>query len=138
MIENEKLKLIKAIFIIAALWNFAGAVLGYFNTSYTYHLFFDKELIDPLTHTIYKGAWGTTLVYFFGYLIVAYNPIKHTGIVIVGGIGKLGYAVNLLQLYISGIANSAVLIVVAGDIAFLIFFFYYFIQLYKADESVIQ
>ncbi len=137
MLEEEKLRRIKLIFLMAAFWYLAGTYLGYLNTAYAYQLFFDRELIDPLIHTIYKGAWGTTLVYFFGYLIVAYNPTKHSGIVIVGGIGKLGYVANLIQLYMSGIANSVVFIVIVGDLVFLALFAYYFVQLYKSGESLI-
>ena len=98
-----------------------GAIFGYFNTAYTFNEFFGRELADPLFHAVYQGAWGTTLVYFFGYLIVAYNPVKHTGIVIVGGIGKVGFAIKLLELYMAGIANSVVFVVIIGDFVFFSF-----------------
>ncbi|MDH5518317.1 MAG: hypothetical protein OEY36_10970 [Gammaproteobacteria bacterium] len=137
MIGNKELKFIKLLFIVAALWNLTGAGFGYFNTAYTFQNFFGRELSDPLFYDIYKGAWGTTFVYFFGYLIVAHNPLKHSGIVIVGAIGKVGFAIKLLQLYLSGIANSVVLIVVIGDLIFMLLFIYYFLILYKAKEDII-
>lgn len=137
MMGNKELKFIKLLFIVAALWNLTGAGFGYFNTAYTFQVFFGRELSDPLYYDIYKGAWGTTFVYFFGYLIVAYNPLKHTGIVIVGAIGKVGFAIKLLQLYLSDIANSVVLIVVIGDLIFMLLFIYYFLLLYKAKERII-
>ena len=135
--ENKEINLFRVLFVIAALWNLVGAVFGYFNTAYTFENFFGRELTDPLIYAIYKGAWGTTFVYFFGYLIVAYNPIKHTGKVIVGGIGKVGFAIKLLQLYLENIASSAVLIVVVGDFIFMLFFFYYFFRIYKAKLSIV-
>ncbi len=135
--ENKEINLFRVLFVIAALWNLVGAVFGYFNTAYTFENFFGRELTDPLIYAIYKGAWGTTFVYFFGYLIVAYNPIKHTGIVIVGGIGKVGFAIKLLQLYLENIASSAVLIVVVGDFIFMLFFFHYFFRIYKAKLSIV-
>lgn len=135
--ESRRLNFLKAIFLMAALWNLTGAGFGYFNTAYTFQHFFNKELADPLFYEIYRGAWGTTLVYFFGYLIVAYNPIKHTGIVIVGGIGKLGYVASLLRLYMAGVADPVVFIVVVGDSIFLLFFIYYFLQLHMARESIL-
>jgi hypothetical protein len=67
-------------FLLAALWNLTGAGFGYFNTAFTSQHFFDTELSDPLFHAIYQGSWGTTFVYFFGYLIVAHNPVKHVGV----------------------------------------------------------
>ena len=118
MINYKEITFFKFLFIIAALWNLTGAIFGYFNTAYTFSGLFDRELTDPLFYAVYQGAWGTTLVYFIGYLIVAYNPVKHTGIVMVGGIGKIGFAIKLLQLYLAGIANSFVFIVIIGDFFF--------------------
>lgn len=135
--KDKQITLFRTLFIIAALWNLLGAILGYFNTAFTFQLFFGRELSDPLIYAIYNGAWGTTLVYIIGYLIVAYNPVRHSGIVIVGGIGKVGFAIKLLQLYLSGLANPVVLIVIIGDIIFSLFFLYYFFQMYKAKESII-
>jgi hypothetical protein len=137
VLKNSELTFFKYMFLLAALWNLTGAVFGYFNTAFTFQHFFDRELSDPLFHAIYQGSWGTTFVYFFGYLIVAHNPVKHVGIVIVGGIGKLGFAVKLLQLYMAGLANSLIFIVIVGDFIFLLLFAYYFVALFKAKESIL-
>lgn len=135
--ENKEITLFRTLFIIAALWNLLGAILGYFNTAFTFQQFFGRELSDPLIYAIYNGAWGTTLVYIIGYLIVAHNPVRHSGIVIVGGLGKVGFAIKLLQLYLSGLANPVVLIVIIGDIIFSLFFLYYFFRMYKSGESIL-
>jgi len=135
--KNNEIGLFRVAFVFAAIWNIVGAGFGYFNTDYTFFHFFGRELTDPLLHSIYKGAWGTTLVYIFGYLIVAYNPIRHSGIVIVGGIGKVGFAVTLLRLYLSGLAGSVVFIVIVGDFVFSAFFLYYFYRLFRTKESII-
>lgn len=135
--ENREITFFKVIFIISALWNLIGAIFGYFNTAYTFQAFFSRELTDPLYYAIYQGAWGTTLVYFFGYSIVAYNPVKHTGIVIVGGIGKIGFAISLLKFYMAGIAGSVVFVVIVGDFIFALLFMYYFLRLFKTKESIV-
>jgi len=135
--KKKNLTFIKVLFIVAALWNLIGAIFGYFNTAYTFNGFFARELTDPLYYEIYKGAWGTTLVYFIGYSIVAHNPLKHTGIVIVGLIGKIGFAITLLKFYLAGLAGSVVFIVIIGDFIFSILFFYYFFLLYKANQKII-
>lgn len=122
------------LFLLAALWNLSGAVLGYFNTAFTFELLFGRELNDPLIHSVYKGAWGTTLTYFIGYLLVSRNPRRHYGIVLTGGIGKLGFIISLLQLYAAGLANSIVLVVVLGDGVFLLLFAYYFYRLHLWGE----
>ncbi len=136
-IDDRELKLFRTLFVAAALWNLTGAIFGYFNTAFTFENFFGRELADPLIYAIYKGAWGTTFVYFFGYLIVARDPLKHTGIVIVGGIGKVGFALSLLQLYLTSLAKPVVLLVVVGDSIFMVFFFYYFFRLYRAKLRII-
>jgi len=135
--KNKEITFLKGVFIASAIWNFIGAIFGYFNTAATFNAFFNRELTDPLFYTIYQGAWGTTLVYFIGYLIVAYNPLKHTGIVIVGGIGKIGFAISLLKFYLAGLAGPVVFVVIAGDLVFALFFLYYFFRLYNSKESII-
>lgn len=135
--NSKELTIFKVFFIIASLWNLIGAFFGYFNTAYTFNGLFDRELTDPLFYTIYQGAWGTTLVYFIGYAIVASNPIKHYGIVIVGGIGKIGFAISLLKFYLAGLANSLVFIVIIGDFIFSLVFVFYFFRLYEANKKIV-
>ena len=135
--ENKEISFFRVLFIVSALWNLTGAIFGYFNTAYTFEEFFNRKLTDPLYYAIYQGAWGTTMVYFIGYSIVSYNPLKHTGIVIVGGIGKIGFAISLLKFYMAGIAGPIVFIVIIGDLIFGAFFIYYFIRLFKTKENII-
>ena len=135
--ESNELSFFKGLFVVSALWNLMGAIFGYFNTAFTFNGFFNRELADPLYYAIYQGAWGTTLIYFIGYSIVAYNPLKHTGIVIVGGIGKVGFAISLLKFYLSGLAGPVVFIVIIGDFIFSILFMYYFFRLYQTKESIL-
>jgi len=137
VMDAKEIALFRVLFTIAALWNLTGAIFGYFNTAFTFNAFFGRELTDPLFHAIYQGAWGTTLVYFFGYLIVARNPTRHAGIVIVGGIGKVGFAMKLLQLYLAGIANPIVFVVIIGDFIFSLLFLYYFYSMFKARIPIL-
>lgn len=67
---------------------------------------------------------------------MAHNPLKHPGIVIVGGIGKVGYAVKLLQLFNAGLAGPVVLVVIVGDFFFCLMFAYYFYKLHEANQRV--
>lgn len=125
------------LFIAAAVWNLIGAAFGYFNTEYTFQGLFNRELSDPLFYEIYKGAWGTTLMFFVGYLLVAYNPVKHTGVALIGGIGKLAFATAELQLFLAGLANARILIIVVGDFIFCALFVFYFIRLYKNKIAIL-
>ncbi|MDH5656754.1 MAG: hypothetical protein OEZ34_12650 [Spirochaetia bacterium] len=135
--QKNDITIFRIIFIASALWNLLGAIFGYFNTAYTFNGLFNRDLNDPLFYAIYKGAWGTTFTYFFGYLIVAFNPLKHTGIVVLGAIGKVGFAISLLNLYLSELADSIVFIIIVGDFIFFFLFLYYLYRLYKAKEKIL-
>lgn len=124
MNDNE-LRFFRFLFLVAALWNLAGGVMGYFNTAHSFELLYDRELVDPVFAAIYRGACGTTLLYFIGYSIVAYDPLRQTGVVIVGGIGKIGFATHLLGAYLAGHVNANALVVIVGDFAFFASFLVY-------------
>lgn len=115
----------RIVFVLAALWNLAGGVPGYFYSADMFYKLFNRELTDPLMMAIYRGSWGTTFLYFFGYLLVAYNPVRHTGIVILGTIGKVFFAAGLLNAYLSGTATSFSLVVITGDCVFTVLFIAY-------------
>ncbi len=135
--RNKEFPFFTWLFILSAVWNLIGAGFGYFNTEYTFEGIFDRQLNDPLFYEVYKGAWGTTLMFFIGYLLVAYNPIKHTGVALIGGIGKLSFAIAELNLYLNGLANAKILIIVAGDFIFCAFFVYYFVKLFLLKKAIL-
>jgi hypothetical protein len=136
--RNKAFSYFTWLFLAAALWNLIGAGFGYFNTGFTFQKIFGRQLSDPLFYEIYKGAWGTTLMFFIGYLLVAYDPVKHVGVAIIGGIGKLSFALAELQLYLAGLANPVLLTIVVGDFIFCAFFVHYFITLYKHKKQVVK
>jgi hypothetical protein len=137
-VAPASLSFFSKLFLLASLWNLAGAMLGFFNTAFTYQLIFNKELTDPLMFAVYQGAWGTTLTYFIGYLIVSRNPERHFGVVVTGGIGKLGFIVTLLKLYFAGIAGPEIFVIVIGDGIFLVLFGYYFYRLYQSRNQRLE
>lgn len=134
---DKEIRLFRAIFIAAAIWNLCGGVLGYFNPGQAFVLLFDRSADDPVLLSVFQGATGTTFTYFFGYLIVAFNPLRHTGIVIVGGIGKLGFAIQMLKFYAAGQANANALVIVVGDMVFCALFLYYFYRLVRTGNRLI-
>lgn len=129
--RNKDYPLFTGLFIAAALWNLIGAGFGYFNTEYTFLGLFGRELNDPLVYAIYKGAWGTTLMFVIGYFMVAYNPVKHSGVALIGTIGKFAFAITELQLYLDGLAHEIILVIVVGDFIFCLFLIYYFVKIYS-------
>ena len=135
--EQENLKKWRIFFIVASVWNLLGSIPGMLDASGTFEILFSRELTDPLIISIYRGAWGSTFLYFIGYLFVAKNPVKHTGIVIIGGIGKLYFAINLFALYLNGFTSSLVFVVIIGDLSFTSLFVVFLVTVIKNNEQII-
>ncbi|OQS44308.1 hypothetical protein [Chromobacterium haemolyticum] len=134
---SSELQSFRWLFIISALWNFAGAIPGLLDSAGMFAREFGRELTDPVLVAVYRGAWGTALLYGFGFLIVASNPIRHTGIVFMGGIGKALFAQNLLYMLQNGWTSDFAILVVIGDAFFVAAFVMYFARLKKLGESII-
>ena len=135
-IDPRTLMYFRVLFIISAVWNFAGAVPGLMDTAGMFEREFGRALTDPVMVAVYRGAWGTAFLYGFGFLLVAANPVRHTGIVLMGGTGKALFAVNLLVMHLNGWTSPFAIVVIVGDIVFLILFIAYFAALKRRGHSI--
>jgi hypothetical protein len=131
------LKIFRWLFLISAIWNFAGAIPGLFDSNRMFLEEFGRELTDPVLVSVYRGAWGTAFLYGFGFLAAAWNPARHSGIVLMGGLGKALFALNLLNMYLQGWTSSFAILVIAGDVVFVGAFAYYFLRLRQSGIALI-
>ena len=136
-VDPRTLLLIRILFLVSAIWNFAGAVPGLMDTSGMFEREFGRALTDPVMVSVYRGAWGTAFLYGFGFLMVAANPVKHTGIVLMGGTGKALFALNLLFMHLNGWTSPFALVVILGDIVFIALFVLYFIELKRRGHAIL-
>ncbi|MEM8636376.1 MAG: hypothetical protein AAGF33_15525 [Pseudomonadota bacterium] len=136
-LEPRTLRFFRILFIVSAVWNFAGAIPGLMDTSGMFEREFGRALTDPVMVAVYRGAWGTAFLYGFGFLMAAANPVKHTGIVLMGGTGKALFALNLLFMYLNGWTSPFAMVVIAGDVAFIVLFALYFLQLKRSGYSIL-
>jgi len=134
---GRELLLFRSLFIIAALWNFAGAVPGLLDTAGMFAREFGRDLTDPVMVAVYRGAWGTAFLYGFGFLVVAWNPARHSGVVLMGGLGKALFAINLAWMYLMGWTSDFAIVVIGGDIIFVALFGVYFVRLRRLGHSLI-
>lgn len=125
------------LFVIAAVWNFAGALPGFFDSAGMFAREFGRELDDPVLVVVYRGAWGTALLYGFGFLMAARNPARHTGVVLMGGVGKAFFALHLTYMYWQGWTSDFALVVIAGDAVFVAAFIAYFVDLRRHGHALI-
>lgn len=124
-------------FVAAAIWNFAGAVPGFLDSSGMFAREFGRPLDDPVMEIVYRGAWGTALLYGFGFLIVARDPVRHTGVVLMGGLGKAFFAIHLLYMYAQGWTSNFALVVIVGDAVFVAVFVAYFASVRRTGHRLV-
>jgi hypothetical protein len=126
----------QAFFMIAAVWNFAGGLPGAMFPALMFEREFGRVLEDPSLVAIYRGAWGTSVLYGIGWLIVAQAPAHHWGIVAMGGLGKMLFALNLAYMYLNGWTSDFALVVIAGDFFFVLGFIAYFFWLRRSASPL--
>ena len=136
-LNARTLTLLRALFIVSAIWNFAGAIPGLMDAAGMFEHEFGRELVDPVMVAVYRGAWGTAFLYGFGFLLVAANPRRHTGIVLMGGTGKALFAINLLFMHLNGWTSPFAIVVIVGDIVFIAMFLAYFIALKRHGHTIL-
>ena len=136
-LSSRELMAFRILFLISAIWNFAGAFPGLFDSAGMFAREFGRELTDPVLVAVYRGAWVTALLYGFGFLAVAHDPVRHSGVVLMGGVGKALFALNLLYMYLNGWTSDFATVVIGGDVLFVSFFVLYFLRLRQHGCSLI-
>jgi len=136
-LAGRELLFFRSLFVIAALWNFAGALSGLFDSAGMFAREFGRDLTDPVMVAVYRGAWGTAFLYGFGFLVVAWNPVRHTGVVLMGGLGKALFALNLAYMHLNGWTSDFSIVVIGGDIIFVALFLVYFSRVRRLGHSLI-
>jgi hypothetical protein len=131
------LRRFRILFAVAAAWNLAGSLPGLVDPAGMFAREFGRALTDPVMVAVYRGAWGTAFLYAFGFLMAARDPVRHAGVVLMGGIGKALFALNLAIMYAAGWTSDFALVVVGGDVVFVAFFLGYLRQLHRSGVPLI-
>ncbi len=136
-LDARALRLFRILFVVSAVWNFAGSIPGLLDPAGMFEREFGRALTDPVMVAVYRGAWGTAFLYGFGFLMAAINPTRHTGIVLMGGVGKALFALNLFFMYLNGWTSSFAVIVIGGDVIFVSLYAIYFVMLKRRGHSIL-
>jgi hypothetical protein len=122
----------KITFVIAGLYTAGGVLPGILNPEQGLLDFTNKIIEDWNTLYFFRSLWITVLVFGIGFFIVALNPAKHIGIVIMGLLGKLFFASNVLFQYsnekVSQMEMTAATIDLIFVLLFGIFIFKYYLN----------
>lgn len=127
----------RGFFLVAAIWNFVGGLPGVFAPAQMFAQEFGRVLEDPVLIAVYRGAWGTALLYGFGFLIVARDPLRHSGVVLMGGAGKALFALNLAWMLAMGWTSGFAWVVILGDAVFVSLFVLYFGWLVRSGRTLV-
>lgn len=117
-------------FVLSALWNFTAAIPGIMFPSFSLRFFYGIETTDFHLLLLTSLFWGAVLIFGIGYLIVANDPEKNTGIVVLGVAGKIVMAIVWYCLYFlcSDRSTIAVVFAATGDLVFSSCFVYHLVR----------
>ena len=123
----------KVIFLIAGLITAGGVLPSIINPQKGVLDFTGQVIDDYYTLFFFQSGWLAVFVYGIGYLIVATKPSQHIGIVMIGLLGKLIFAINIFSRFSSGKFADMALMAASFDMIFVVLFGM-FIYLYWAKN----
>ena len=125
----------KIVFLIAGLYTAGGVLPGIFNPEQGLLDFTNQIIDDQNTVYFFRSLWITVLVFGIGFFIVALNPAKHIGIVIMGLLGKLLFASNVLIQYSNEKVSQVAMTAAVIDLIFVLVFGIFIFKYYSYQES---
>lgn len=69
--------------------------------------------------------------------MVACNPLRHSGVVVMGGLGKALFALNLFYMRQNGWTSDFAVVVIADDALFVALYLLYLVRLKRAGTSIL-
>jgi len=125
----------KLTFLIAGLYTAGGVLPGIFNPEQGLLDFTSQIIEDRNTVYFFRSLWITVLVFGIGFFIVALNPAKHIGIVIMGLLGKLLFASNVLIQYSNEKVSQMAMTAAVIDLIFVLLFGFFIFKYYTYQEN---
>ena len=128
--KNPDSRFWRIVFLLAGLYTAGGVLPGIISPQQGLLAFADHYAPTYFTLFFFRALWITVFVFGIGYLIVAWKPSNHVGIVILGFLGKLLFAANVLIQVSKGLLGKAPMAAAIVDMVFVILFglfilFYY-------------
>ena len=118
----------RGLFAIIALWTALGAVPGFLDPHGTFVRFHGHEPESALVLDLYRGAWGQTLLFAIGYVLAAFDPRRHGALLLLGGIGKVMFALRHMELATGPDATFMSTVAIVGDLVFSALMFFYLLK----------
>jgi len=128
----------RPLFYIAALWNLAAAGVALWAPAYHARVFFgsDRGLASPDAAMNTNILWVSVALFGIGYWLVARDPNKNHGLILIAALGKAYTAILWFSGFLFGTVTSFALLGAAGDIIFATFFAYFLLQAYGSANQL--
>lgn len=123
----------KITFLLAGIYTTIGVIPGIFNPEQALLDFTGQIIEEWSTVYFFKSLWITVFVFGIGFLLVALNPVKHIGIVILGFLGKLFFASNVLFQYANEKVSEVAMTAASIDFIFVLLFGIFIFKYYSHD-----
>ena len=111
--------------VIAGIWNFSFALPALLFPSFMVRLMYGFQTSDFYILYLNSSFFGTFLIFGIGYLLIAYDPGKNLGIVLLGIIGKTIVGIAFYYLYNMDRVTIMPVLAGTGDLIFTFYFIYY-------------
>lgn len=108
------------LFLTGSLWNFLiGGAIVFFPASMA-GIFYgvSSEGLPPIAKMALKDFGAMIVMFGLGYFLVALNPTRNQGIILLGILGKLGISMILPYRYFTGEARIWILVPAVIDLVF--------------------
>lgn len=130
----------RPLFYVAALWNLAAAGVALWDPAYHARVFFgsDQGLASPEAAMNTQILWVSIAFFGIGYWIVARDPSKNHGLVLIAALGKTYTAILWLSSFLMGTVTSFALLGAAGDLIFAGFFAYFLLRTHGSNDPISQ
>jgi len=125
----------KITFLIAGLYTAGGVLPGIFNPEQGLLDFTGQIVEDQNAIYFFRSLWIIVLVFGIGFFMVALDPTKHIGIVIMGLLGKLLFATNVLIQYSNEKVSQMAMTVAVIDLIFVLLFGIFIFRYYTYKEN---
>lgn len=123
-------------FVIAGIWNFSIALPSLLFPSFAMRLTYGFQTSDFYILYLNSSFFATVLIFGIGYFIIAFNPGKNLGIVLLGIIGKTTVGIAFYYLYHMDRVTIMPVLGGTGDLIFTLYFIYYLIRGPRSETQI--
>lgn len=118
------------LFYAAAAWNFSAAAVALAAPEFHAQAFFGSSdsLSAPGARINHQVVWISIAFFGVGYLMVAREPRKNHGLVLIAAMGKASVGILWIHGYLAHAASALLLVGAVGDLIFAGLFAYFLIR----------